>query len=57
MGTIEIILNNVLTALMRIHVSGEEAGLFDGAIQGIKQVINAIELAKEQEKKGVNADD
>ncbi|MBO7251347.1 MAG: hypothetical protein J6V25_01850 [Oscillospiraceae bacterium] len=48
--SIEIILNNVLTALMRIHVSGEEAGMLDGAIQGLKQVLKAIEKAKAQEK-------
>ena len=48
--TIEIILNNVLTSLLRIHVSGEEAGLLDGAIQSIKQVIKAIEQAKEKKE-------
>ncbi len=48
--SIEIILNNVLTALMRIHVSGEDAGMLDGAIQGLKQVLKAIEKAKAQEK-------
>lgn len=53
--TIEFVLNNVLTALMRIHVSGEEAGLMDGAIQGVKQTLQAIEKAKEQEKKEVAA--
>lgn len=53
--TIEFVLNNVLTALMRIHVSGEEAGLMDGAIQGVRQTLQAIEAAKEQQKKEVAA--
>lgn len=49
--TIEFVLNNVLTALLRIHVCGEEAGLLDGAIQSLRQALIAIEKAKEQEKK------
>lgn len=46
----EITLSNVKFALLRIHVSGEEAGLLDGAIKGVSAALDAIQKAKAWEK-------
>ncbi len=50
MVTLEFILNNVLAALMRIHVRGEDAGILDGVIQNLKLALEAIEQAEKEGK-------
>jgi hypothetical protein len=46
---IDIALRSVVSALERIHVLGSDAGLLDGSIKAVKNVIAAIEKAKEEQ--------
>jgi hypothetical protein len=50
---IDIALRSVVSALERIHVLGSDAELLGGSIKAVKNVIAAIEKAKEEQQ---NAD-
>lgn len=47
---IEIVLRSVATALERIHVLGSDAEMLAGAIRAVRNVIAAIEKAKEEQR-------
>lgn len=47
---IEIALKSVIFALERIHVLGQDADMLAGAIKAVKNVIAAIEKAKEEQQ-------
>lgn len=47
---IELVLQSVVSALERIHVPGSDAEMLAGAIKAVKNVIAAIEKAKEEQQ-------
>lgn len=47
---IEIVLRSVVSALEKIHVLGADADLLAGAIKAVKNVIAAIDKAKEEQQ-------
>ena len=48
--TVEITLRSVVSALERIHVLGADAELLCGSIKAVKNVIAAIDKAKEEQQ-------
>lgn len=47
--SIEIALKSVVSALNQIHVLGMDAELLSGSIRAVKNVLAAIEKAKEEQ--------
>lgn len=43
-----IILRNAATALQTLHIRGDEAKLFSGAIDALNSVISALEQAEKE---------
>jgi len=43
-----IILKNAVTALQMLHIRGDEAKLFSGAIDALNSVISALEQAEKE---------